>query len=88
MIILFKIQALLCFIFIGLAIATLIAAFVVRLIKIRHIADILELFAAGFFLIFCAQYWITYGYSIFTILLISLSVLVAIYKVIFFIRGK
>ena len=88
MIILLKIQTLFCFIFIGLAIATLVAAFIFRLIKIRHIADILELFASGFFIIYCAQYWITYGYSIFTILLLSLSVVVAIYKVVFFFRGR
>ena len=56
--------------------------------NLRHVADIMELFATGFFVLYTAEMWIAFGYSMFNVLLLSLAVVLAVYKIIFFIRGK
>ena len=86
--ILINIQTVLSYVFIGLTLATLTAALIIRLFKLRHVADIMELFATGFFVLYTAEMWIAFGYSMFNVLLLSLAVVLAVYKIIFFIRGK
>ena len=86
--ILIAVETILSYTFLGMAIAALLAAFILRVMKKRHAADITELFAAAFFLAFAVQTFLTSVTSATNILFLSLAVLLAIYKVIFFVRGK
>ena len=83
-----SIETILSYIFLGIAIVVLLAAFIFRVMKRRHAADITELFAAAFFLAFAVQTFLTSVTSVTNILFLSLAVLLAVYKVIFFVRGK
>ena len=88
MVILVSVETILSYIFLGLAIGALLIAFIVRLFKRRHAADIAELFAVAFFLAYAVQTFLTSVTSALNILFLSLGISVAIYKIIFFVKGK
>ena len=88
MVILISVETILSYIFLGLALGALLVAFIVRLSKRRHAADIAELFAVAFFLAYVVQTFLTSVTSAFNILFLSLGIIVAVYKIIFFVKGK
>ena len=88
MVILVSVETILSYIFLGLAAGALLVAFIIRLMKRRHAADIAELFAVAFFLAYVVQVFFTSVTSAFNILFLSLGIILAIYKIIFFVKGK
>ena len=86
--ILISVETIFSYIFLGLAVGALLIAFILRLMKRRHAADIAELFAAAFFVAYAVQTFLTSITSAVNILFLSLAVLLAIYKIIFFVKGK
>ncbi|MBR0295373.1 MAG: hypothetical protein IJQ67_05680 [Bacilli bacterium] len=76
-------------VFLAASIVSMITVFVLRIIRLRHAADIAELFATAFFMAYAIQNWICYpNATLINIMLSSLAGLVVVYKIIFFIRGK
>ena len=98
MIILISVPQVLRFSFIATALLSLLAALIFRLMKKRHVADILELFAAGFFFAYTIPFLVQFKYfnaDSYTnlenwsqIIIFTLALTLAIYKIIFFVRGK
>ena len=85
-------------IFVILTLVFLSLALVFRIIRKRKISDIMELFATGFFFAFCLQFIFTFNFAnadnytnpnnIAYLLLFVVSLVLVVYKTIFFIRGK
>ena len=88
MVILISIETVLSYVFLGLTTAALVTALILRLIKLRHAADIAELFTVAFFLAYVVQTFLTSIASPFNILFLSLGIILAVYKIIFFVKGK
>ena len=84
--------------FVVLTLIFLILALVFRLMRKRKISDVMELFAVGFFFAYSLQFFFTFNFTspnsytnpnnIAYMGLFIVSIVLVIYKIIFFVRGR